>query len=188
MQFWQPYCFFFRQKSRNCSLSFRKWLKNKMVFSNNPAQKTSSECRKGNAQCARMLKSIFFVKKIPILILWTHQKQFSQRCRNIFARGSKFLAHFWIRTAHTQFFQQNIFFPSFLVETYNSVLAILLEVFWPKTEKIAQKVKFLKNIHFFRKNFIEMILGTCRILFLQAESFCSLSKNDKMFFFQQILL
>ena len=120
-----------------------------------------------------MLKSIWsFSKKILLMIIGTHQKQFSQRCRKIFARGSKFLAHFWKRIAHTQFFQQSIFLSSFLVETYISVLATLPEVFWQNKKKIRPKSKIYEKYTFFsKKNVIEMILGTWRILFFLIGKF-----------------
>ena len=34
------------------------------------------------------------------------------------------------------FFQKNTLLPSFLVGTYISILAVLLEIFWQKTEKV----------------------------------------------------
>ena len=180
----------FRQKSRNCSLSIRKWLKNKIVFSNNLARKSSTECRKGFAQCARMRKNIWpFSKKFLIMIIWTHQKQFSQRCRKTFATGPKFLTHFWKRIAHTQFFQQIIFLPSFLVETYFSVLAILLEVFWQKTEKVCTLNENHKKIHFSRKSSLNCSSGHVVYCFHHRKVFVRCPKvTEKSFFCRKVFL
>ena len=43
------------------------------------------------------------------------------------------------------------FFPSFPVDTWISVLAILLEVFWQKSEKVCTINKNLKKYNFLQK-------------------------------------
>ena len=160
------------------------------MFSHNPAQKSATECQKGLLSVRECQKvSDFCRKKFLIMIIWTHQKSsFHNAAEKVSPVGQKFLAHFWKRIAHTQFFQQIIFLPSFLVETYISVLAILLEVCWQKTEKNCTKNENHKKNTFFSKKFINMLFGTRSILFLQPESFCSLPKSDReKFFFVETL-
>ena len=79
---------------------------------------------------------IFSQKNLFNMIPWTRRKQFSQPCRKVFARGLKVFRSF-VKTLRTPtiFSKKSYFLPRFPVDMWNSVLAILLEVFWPKTEK-----------------------------------------------------
>ena len=155
------------------------------MFSHNPAQKSSTECQKGLLSVRECQKvSDFFRKKFLIMIIWTHQKSsFHNAAEKVSPVGQKFLAHFWKRIAHTQFFQQIIFLPSFLVETYISVLAILLEVCWQKTEKNCTKNENHKKTRFFRKSSLTCCSGHVVYCFYNRKVFVRCPKvTEKSFF------
>ena len=153
MQFWQPYCFFC-QKSANCSLSIRKSLKNKIVFSNSPARESSTEWRKGFAQSARMLKSIwFFSKKVSHNdIMDTSKAVFTTLPKKNSPEGRKFLAHFWKKITHTHSFFSKIFsFQDFLWKRTFQFWQTCWKSFDKKLKQFAQRTKNMKNIHFIFK-------------------------------------
>ena len=142
------------------------------------------------AKCARVLKSIwsFFEKNFSKWYYGLIKSSFHSPAENFSPEGQKFLAHFWKRIEHIRIFQKNFILPSFFVETYISALAILLEVFWQRTGEDCPMNRNVKKIHFFEKDYIRMLFGTRRKLFLQPELICLLSKNDEQNFFWNALL
>ena len=114
----------------------------------------------------------------------TGRKQFAQPCQKILARRPEVFGSFLKKNRTHTYFSKKYFPSNFLVDTYISALAILLEVFWQKTGIFLQINRNVKNyLLFFQKNYIRMFLGTRRKLFLQPESFWLLSKNDVQNFF-----
>ena len=100
----------------------------------------------------------FFRKKFLMMILWTHQKQFSQPCRKSFARRPKLFGSFLKKNRTHTIFSIKCFPSNFLVETYISALAILLEVFRQKTGKLRPFNRNVKKYSFFSKNYNKMFL------------------------------
>ena len=116
------------------------------------------------------------------MILRTLQKHFSQRCRKIFARGPKVFGSFLKKNSTHTIFSTKYFPFKFSCGTVHFFFGNPAGGLLTKLKKIRSKNEnYEKYTIFSKKNFTEMILGTCRRLFLQPESFCSMSKNDKMF-------
>ena len=125
----------------------------------------------------------FFEKNFSFWYNGHIKSSFDNAAEKLSPEGQKFLAHFWKRIAHTQFFQQIIFLPSFLVETYISVLAILLEVFWQKTEKVCTINENLKKLQFSRKSSSKCSSGHVVYCFYNRKVFVRCPKvTDKSFF------
>ena len=135
---------------------------------------------------------IFFSNKAfqyEYMIPWTRRKQFSQPCRKAFARGLK-VFHSLVKTVTTPtiFSKKGNFFPRFPVDMWNSVLAILLDFFQQKTEKVCPKNEnHKKNTHFFPKKLNKNIpLDTLNTVFT-TEHFLLVVQNGqrKVFSFKK---
>ena len=69
-----------------------------------------------------------------------------------FCQKAKIFGYFLIKIrTHTIFSKKNTFLPSFLVETYISILAVLLEVLWQRTEKVRSINESVEKFTFFSK-------------------------------------
>ena len=138
-------------------------------------------------ECQKL--SDFFRKKFSFWYNGHIKSSFHNAAEKLSPEGQKLLAHFWKRIAHTQFYQQFIFLPSFLVETYISVLAILLEVFWQKTEKVCTINENLKKLQFSRKSSLKCSSGHVVYCFYNRKVFVRCPKvTEKSFFCRNAFL
>ena len=161
--------------------------------SDNPAGKTSTDSRKILVQCTRRIKkSDFFFKQNFSNWSYAHVgSSFHNPAKKFSSEGWKFFAHFWQKKTKTPtIFSKNLIFFKSVLSTRRFQFRQSCSKYSDKTlKKFAQKTKLLKNKYIFlKKTFVKMFLGTRRIQFLQQKKLCSLSKNDREFFFQKILL
>ena len=134
--------------------------------------------------CENAKKNLFCQKKFPFWYYGHIKTVLTTLPKKNSPEGRKFLAHFWKKITHTDFSTE--YFPSKIScgnvhFSFGNPAGSLLTKNWKNSLK--ERKLWKKYIFFLKKNFTEMILGTCRRLFLQPESFCSMSKNDKMFLF-----
>ena len=131
----------------------------------------------------------FFEKNFSFWYNGHIKSSFHNAAEKLSPEGQKFLAHFWKRIAHTQNFQQIFFLPSSLVETYISVLAILLEDFWQKTEKVCTINENLKKVQFSRKSSLKCSSGHVVYCFYNRKVFVRCPKvTEKSFFCRNAFL
>ena len=164
-----------------------------MVFSVNPAGKSSTECRKAFTYCARIKKIIYFFLK-KIFSIWSHghvESSFHNPAKKFSSVGWKFFAHFWQKKTKTptSFSKNLISFKGFLLTRRFQFWQSCSKYSDKMLKKFAKKTKLIKNKYIFlRKNFVKMILGTRRKQLLQQKKLCSLSKIERNFFFWKIVL
>ena len=94
----------------------------------------------------------FLRKKFLMMIIWTHQKQFSQPCRKIFARRPEVFGSFLKKNrTHTYFSKKNIFLPIFLWQRTSRLGQSCWKSFDRKLKNFTQWTIMLENLHFFEK-------------------------------------
>ena len=183
---------FFWQKGENFSLNVRKWLKISMVFSVNPAGKSSTECRKACAQCARNKKfTYFFLKKN--FSIWSHghvKSSFHSSAKNFSSEGWNFFAHFWKENKNTNnFFKNLIFFQDFLWIRRFQFWQSCSKYFDQKLKKFVHKTKLIKKYTFpLKKPSLKCSSGHVEHSFYNRESYARCPKMTEKKFFQKILL
>ena len=155
------------------------------MFSNNPARKSSTECRKGFAQCARMLKSIwlFLKKNSHIDIMDTSKAVFTTLPKN-FRRRVKVFGSFLNKNSTYTIFSTKYFLSKFSCGNVHFSFGKPAGSLLAKTEKIRSKNENYEKYTFFqKKTSLKWSSGHEQYCFFLSESFCSLSKNDNLIFF-----
>ena len=112
---------------------------------------------------------------------WTRWLQFSQPSRKLFARRPNVFRSL-LKTIRThkivlkkKHFSSKVSCGNVHFSFGNPAGSLLTK----NGTSSLKKRKLWEIYSFFRKKFNKMTIGTCRILFLQPEIFCSSSKNDK---------
>ena len=133
----------------------------------------------------------FFQTKLLKMILCTRRKQFLQPCQKAFVKGLKVFCSYLEKIKTPTTFSKNlILFNGFLSTRRFQVRQSCSKYSDKNAEKVWTKNETDKWIYTFssKKTFVKMFLVTSRIQLLQQKKLCSLSKIDREFLFQKILL
>ena len=153
------------------------------MFSNNPARISSTECPKGFAQCARMLKSIWLFQNFLRIILWTHQKQFSQPCRKTFARGPKVFGSFLKKNSPYTIFSTKYFPFKFSCGNVHFSFGNPAGSLLTELKKIRSKNEnYEKYTVFSKKTSLKRSSGHVEYCFYNRKIFAHCPKMTKCFF------
>ena len=154
-------------------------IKNLDRISDMPNGKSSTECRKGLAQCANKTTQNHPMPTSKA-VFTTLPKRFRQKAESLpLPCGNGKNTY--------NFFKKLIFFQGFRWTCGILFWQSCWTSFNKKLKKIAQKTKIIEKIHFSQKNSIKKFLGTHWIQFLQPNAFCSSSKMDREKFLLSII-
>ena len=131
----------FLTKSRKFFAQCQELIKNLDRFSDITNGKSSTECRKGLAQCANKTSQNHPMPTSKA-VFTTLPKSFRQNAESLPLTCENGKNTY-------NFFQKINFLPSFPVDMWNSVSAILLDFFQQKTEKVCSKNEKHRKIYVF---------------------------------------